>query len=109
LVPYLCIGGILLSGYSRLDKRKVSFLNLYGPCHYCKVLWEALEDVGLLKLNDLILAGDLNLITSSDELWGLTSQMDSLAGFFKTLFSEKRSRGCSTDEKSVDLEKWQIR
>jgi hypothetical protein len=74
LVPYLCIGGILLSGFSKVDKRKLSFLNLYGPCQDRKVFWEALEDVGLLSLNDLILAGDLNLITSSYELWGLSAQ-----------------------------------
>jgi hypothetical protein len=67
LVPYLCIGGILLSYVSILDKRKHSFPNLYGACQDCKIFWEALEDAGLLSLKDLILAGDLNLITSSDE------------------------------------------
>jgi hypothetical protein len=85
-VPYLCIGGILLLGFSKLDKRKLSFLNLYGPCQDRKVFWEALKDVGLLSQNDLILAGDLNLITSSNEYWGISTQIDSLAGFFKALF-----------------------
>ena len=32
------------------------------------------------------MAGDMNFTTSPEEVWGHSTQNDSLAGFFKTLF-----------------------
>jgi endonuclease/exonuclease/phosphatase family metal-dependent hydrolase len=69
-----------------LDNRKLSFLNVYGPCQDHKVFWEALDGSGLLSHKDLILAGDLNFTTSPAEVWGKSSLLDTLAGFFKSLF-----------------------
>jgi hypothetical protein len=84
--PYLSTGGILLSGYSILDKRKLSLLNVYGPCQDRKDLWVSVEASGILAQKDLIIAGDLNFTTSSAEVWGHSALQDSLAGFFKSLF-----------------------
>jgi hypothetical protein len=42
----------------------------------------------LLSLEALILAGDLNFTTSSEEVWGVGALMDPLAGFFKELFAK---------------------
>jgi hypothetical protein len=47
-----------------------------------------LEDSGFLRHNDLILVGDLNLTTSLAEVWGKSTQLDSLTGFFKSLFQK---------------------
>jgi exonuclease III len=32
LQPYLCAGGILLTGVHIPDKRRISMINVYGPC-----------------------------------------------------------------------------
>jgi endonuclease/exonuclease/phosphatase family metal-dependent hydrolase len=44
--------------------------------------------VGLLALDDLILAGDMNFTTSSEEIWGESALADPLAGFFKEIFTK---------------------
>jgi len=40
----------------------------------------------LLDSNNLIVAGDLNLTTRVDEIWGASTHSDKMAGFFKDLF-----------------------
>jgi hypothetical protein len=90
LVPVLSCGGIFLTGTSLATKRKVSLLNVYGPCQERKKLWEKVDRVGLLAVDDLIMAGDLNLTTSSEDIWGESAQTDSLAGFFKEIFSKNK-------------------
>jgi hypothetical protein len=79
----LSCGGIFLSGSSLMDKRKVSFLNVYDPCQDRKIFWEKVDGRGLLAHDDLIMAGDMNFTTSSEEVWGASALVDSLAAFFK--------------------------
>jgi hypothetical protein len=45
------------------------------------------EAKGLLSMDTLILAGDLNFSTRSDEVWGVGALIDPLVGFFKELFA----------------------
>jgi hypothetical protein len=88
LVSVLSCGGIFLTGSSLATKRKVSLLNVYGPCQDRKKFWEKVDRVGLLAVDDLIMAGDLNLTTNSEEIWGETAQVDSLAAFLKSYFQK---------------------
>jgi hypothetical protein len=86
--PVLSVGGILLSGSCLTTKRKLTLLNVYAPCKDRKLFWEKVDRAGLLALDNLILAGDLNLSTSPEESWGDFALTDSLAGFFKGLFTK---------------------
>ena len=65
LVLILGCGGIFLSGTSLADKRKVSFLNVYGPCQDRKNFWEKVDGRGLLDHGDLIMDGDVNFTINS--------------------------------------------
>jgi hypothetical protein len=68
--PFLCCGGILLSGSSWNNNKSYNLLNVYGPCSDRQLFWEKIEARGLLDLDNLIIAGDLNLTTSVGEVWG---------------------------------------
>jgi hypothetical protein len=46
--PFLSIGGILLTGNSIEDKRKLLILNVYGPCQNRKEFWASVEASGIL-------------------------------------------------------------
>jgi hypothetical protein len=87
LQPYLCAGGILLTGSHIPDKRRICLLNVYGSCIGRRQFWEQVEAKGLLAQSDLILAGDLNFSMGIDEVWGATALIDPLAVFFKDLFA----------------------
>jgi hypothetical protein len=82
----LTCGGILLTGSSLVDKRRLTLLNVYGPCTDRKTFWKKIADRDYLAHTDLILAGDLNFTLNSDEIWGTTTLLDPLAPFFKDLF-----------------------
>lgn len=82
----LTCGSILLIGSSLVDKRRLTLLNVYGPCTDQKTFWKKLEDRGLLANIDLILARDLNFTFNSNVIWGPTALTDPLALFFKDLF-----------------------
>jgi hypothetical protein len=86
LVPFLSCGGIFLSGSSLADKRRISFLNVYGPCTDRKKFWEKVDGRGLLAHGDLIVVGDMNFTINSEEVWGATTLVDPLAVFFKEFF-----------------------
>jgi hypothetical protein len=45
---------------------------------------------GLLALFDLIMARDMNFMINSEEVWGATALVDSLAVFFKELFLKNK-------------------
>jgi hypothetical protein len=85
-LPMLSPGGILLSGHCFDLKANINLLNVYGPCADRKLFWQRLDDLGLLAAKNLILAGDLNLTTSSEEIWGDRAQIDPLHSFFNRLF-----------------------
>jgi endonuclease/exonuclease/phosphatase family metal-dependent hydrolase len=86
LSPMLSPGGILLSGTCLELNRQINFLNVYGPCTGRRDFWQRLDNLGLLAAENLILAGDLNLTTSSLETWGDLALSDPLTSFFQQLF-----------------------
>jgi hypothetical protein len=86
LVPFLTCGGILLTGSIISSKRKINFLNVYGPCMERKSFWTKLSNSGLLSLQSLVLANDLNLTVSIGESWGGLASSSQLSSFFGTLF-----------------------
>lgn len=88
--PFLCCGGILLTGTCLELKQPVTLLNVYGPCIERKDFWEKVVAKGLLERRNIILAGDLNLTCEAGELWGEEAHMDSLSAFFKDLFNKER-------------------
>jgi hypothetical protein len=65
LFPFLSCGGIFFLGTSLSDKRRISFLNVYGSCTDRKQFWEKVDGRGLLSHGDLIVARDINFTTSS--------------------------------------------
>jgi hypothetical protein len=84
--PFLINGGIVSSGISLLDNRKINLLNVYVPCQDHKAFWDSLDGSGLLAHKDLIISSDMNFMTSSEEVWCLSAHVDSLVGYFKSLF-----------------------
>jgi hypothetical protein len=88
LIPVLSPGGILLTGTCFELRTKLTLLNAYGPCADRRTFWERLDRLGLLAVKSLIIAGDLNLTTSSKEIWGERAKIDPLSKFYKHLFSK---------------------
>jgi hypothetical protein len=86
LVPYLCSGGILLTGTCLWNNQQISLLNIYGPCTESKQLWDKVVTRGILDYTNLIIAGDLNLTTSVGEVWGVSTSLDPLASYFTNIF-----------------------
>ena len=75
-----------MSGTCLVDKRRIYFLNVYVPCTDHKQFWEKVDCSGMLAHGDLIIVGDMNFMTNSEEFWGATALVDPLAAFFKVYF-----------------------
>jgi hypothetical protein len=58
-------------------------------CSDRRAFWDLVADSGLLSLDNLILAGDLNITLSSDEVWGGSNSPGSLADYYKLLLQSK--------------------
>jgi len=86
LVPYLTCGRILLTSLIIATKRKINRLNVYGLCMERNSFWIFLANNGLISMNSLLVAGDLNLTVSTGEVWGGTTNSGQLASFFRALF-----------------------
>jgi hypothetical protein len=91
LLPFLSCSSIFLSGTCLVDKRRIYFLNVYVPCTDHKQFWEKVDRSGMLAHGDLIIVGDMNFMTNSEEFWGATALVDPLAAFFlKFIFYKRR-------------------
>lgn len=80
----------LIQRESKIDKIFFKLLNIYGPCLNYKPFWEMFRNLELLSDQNMIIGGDLNLILSNRERYGLVSQLDQLAPFFSFLFDEAK-------------------
>jgi hypothetical protein len=86
LAPFLSCGGIFMTGTCLEDKRKISLLNVYGPCTERKTFWDKVVSRGMLAYKNLIVAGDLNF-TVRLERFGVTQRnWTRCRGFFKGIF-----------------------
>jgi hypothetical protein len=92
LKPYVCCGGLLVTGSSYELKEQISFLNVYGPCSDRKTFWEKIGDRGILSLKHLIVAGDFNFTMSEGEIWGDAVTTRSF-GFVSKIFVQGRRTG----------------
>jgi hypothetical protein len=81
-MPSLSPGGILLTSTCHELNSSLALLNTYDPCMDRRSFWERLDNLGLLSLNYLIIAGDLNFTLNTKEIWGVRAKIDSLATFF---------------------------
>jgi hypothetical protein len=55
----------MLDGVVKDLNKWLKVLNCYGPCAEREVFWENIKRDGLLKEQNLILGGDLDLTTSN--------------------------------------------
>jgi hypothetical protein len=94
----LTCGSILLTGSSLVDKRRLTLLNVYGPCMDHKTIWKKIADKGLLAHIDLILVGDLKFTLNFDDILGTTTLLDPLAPFFEDLFENSPLVGMAPTE-----------
>ena len=84
LKPFLTVGGILLIGSCVSSKKKVAFLNIYGPCKEQQHFWSTFAKSRLHTIPNILIAGDLNFILSSEENWGGSFALGSFEFFLET-------------------------
>jgi endonuclease/exonuclease/phosphatase family metal-dependent hydrolase len=66
----------------------IHLLNVYGPHNDRVTFWNRLVFRGILATKNLVIAGDLNLTTGADDIWGLAAHLDRQANFFMDLFKD---------------------
>jgi hypothetical protein len=74
------------------SKKELALLNIYGPCKDRKLFWSSVENNGILSTLNLIIAGDLNFILSSEENWGGSFVPGSNEVFFRDLLTSLAHR-----------------
>lgn len=77
--------GMLLKGSFCGNHHSLSILNCYAPYRERQSFWVSLQGSGLMNLDDLIIAGDLNFNCHASEIWGSSARLDDLADFFAQL------------------------
>jgi exonuclease III len=87
LKPFLTVSGILLIGSCASTKKEVAFLNIYGPCKDRQLFWSNFAKSGLHSIPNIIIAGDLNFILSSEENWGGSFVPGTVELFLRSLLS----------------------
>lgn len=81
--------GIIITGGRHITKTSFRIMNIYAPYDHQKDLWNKAAQSGLLDLNSIILAEDLNLITNPTEQWGQMSRPYPLEDYFHVFFMDK--------------------
>jgi hypothetical protein len=80
--------GVMLEGEAKDLGKVFKILNLYGPYVDRRTYWDSLIDQGVLREDNLILDGDLNLTLSPREVWGDLTRQDPLVDYFVHVFEE---------------------
>jgi len=88
LRPYICCGGLLVTGISFELKEQLLFLNVYGPYSDIIFFWQKLGDRGILSIKNLIVVGEFNFTLNEGDIWGESGLPDPLALFLKYFFVE---------------------
>jgi hypothetical protein len=65
-------------------------LNVYGPSQDRVPFWDSLLNKSFLKVEDLIMGGDLNFSLGSAESWGQRAHPDALTEYFRHKLGEVR-------------------
>jgi hypothetical protein len=76
----------------------LSLLNVNGTCSDRRGFWDKVVEKGVLSHNNMIVVGDLNFTLNVSEVWGDSSHVDPLAGYFKYLFQGNRLVDILPDE-----------
>ena len=84
---FTSLTGIILKATFKGLSETFTVINCYGPYTQRTVYWNNLVASGILRLPNLLLAGDLNFTISSSEVWGSKARIDPLAPFFSQLIS----------------------
>jgi hypothetical protein len=66
---------------------EVRVLNVYGPYVNNGPFWESLLKNSLIKVDNMILGGDINFSLGEVEIWGPNSQPDHQTDLFDHIFS----------------------
>lgn len=76
---YSCLVGILISVKMKGHKFPINILNVYAPYKNRLLFWENLFASEILDVENLLIAGDLNVTLNMDEIWGINKKKDPLA------------------------------
>ena len=77
---------ILLVGHLRDLDQTLKIVNCYGSYVGIHEILGEVVNSGLMKESSLILGGDLNLTTSTREIWGFHTRLDPLFRLFNHIF-----------------------
>ena len=82
---FVTFAGIVIKDQSRGSPISQNCLNVYAS--YCdrESFWDFVKLKGLLNLENLLIAGDLNFIVLETEVWGDSSRVDPLERYFTNL------------------------
>lgn len=82
--------GIVLERKDKDLGKVFLILNLYGPYADRRTYWDSLIHQRVLREDNLILDGELNLTISPREVWGDLARQDLLTHYFVHLFEESK-------------------
>jgi len=68
--------------FSKSIRMELSFLNEYGPYEGKQFFWSDLLSSQWIKVEKLIVGGDLNLTLNIGEIWGTSTRHDRLEDLF---------------------------
>jgi len=86
---YSCLAGILISAKIRGHKFPINILNMYAPYRDRMIFWDKILESEIFDLENLLIAGDLNLTLNMDEIWGSNRKKDTIAERLKNEFLKR--------------------
>jgi len=86
---YRCFASILFTGRLRGLVVQIRILNLYASYRDQNHFWDRSMDADILKMDSLIVDGNLNATIGQEECWGSKCRMDPLADKLKTILCDR--------------------